>query len=162
MSIVHEPVKSPPGSRDETTLLYGALDYFQVHFIIMGSVTNASDLIAKCRANTKGLFSNKRIVKIDWEGGKIADILRDDPKLDSLLRKVLLKEGEIYIDPLDDHVRVYGKWKHEQDLTLDEDLTQAMDTISYHVRAFMTRHEHAANSVTEDSTPKISQRQTPV
>lgn len=157
MSIVHDPVKSSPSSRDETTLLYGALDYFQVHFIIMGSVSNTSDLIAKCRARTKGLFSNKRIVKIDWEGGKIADIIRDDSELDSLLRKVLLKEGEIYIDPLDDHIRVYGKWKHEQDLALNEDLIHAMDRISYHVSGFITRDEHAAtNPVTEDSTHKIS------
>lgn len=150
MSLVHESGKISLGIKDNTPPFYGALDYFQIHFIVIGVVNNPSDLVAKCRATTKGHFSKRRIVRIEWEGGKIADIVREDRELHGLLRRVLLKEGEIYIDPLEDHVRIYGKWKHEQNLALEDDLIQAMDRISYHIRAYLTKNEHPPNSVTDD------------
>jgi hypothetical protein len=64
-----------------------------------------------------------------------------DQQLDSYLRNVLLNEGEIYIDPLEDHVRVYGKWKHQQELDLYEELVQTMDRICYHIKAIMNKQK---------------------
>ncbi|HZD35004.1 MAG TPA: hypothetical protein VE130_07345 [Nitrososphaeraceae archaeon] len=116
---------------------YGALDYFQMHFVVMGTVSNPSELVAKCKASTRGHFSKKHVTRVNWEGGKIAEIVSKDQQLDSYLRNVLLEEGEIWIDPLEDHVRVYGKWKHQQELRLYEELVQAMDRICYHVKALV-------------------------
>jgi hypothetical protein len=141
MSIVRESGEISTRENENDLPSYGALDYFQMHFIVMGSVSNPSELIAKCKASTSGHFSKKHVVRINWEGGKIAEIASKDQQLDSFLRNVLLEEGEIYIDPLEDHVRVYGKWKHQQELRLYEELVQTMDRICYHVKAFVNKQE---------------------
>lgn len=141
MSLLHESGKISTRDKDNTSPSYGALDYFQMHFIVMGSVSNPSELIAKCKASTSGHFSKKHVTSVNWEGGKIAEMVSKDQQLDSYLRNVLLEEGEIYIDPLEDHVRVYGKWKHQQELRLYEELVQTMDRICYHVKAFVNKQE---------------------
>lgn len=141
MSIVRESGEISTRDNENDLPSYGALDYFQMHFIVMGSVSNPSDLIAKCKASTSGHFSKKHVVRINWGGGKIAEIVSNDQQLDSFLRNVMLEEGEIYIDPLEDHVRVYGKWKHQQELRLYEELVQTMDRICYHVKAFVNKQE---------------------
>ena len=141
MSIVRESGEISTRDNENDLPSYGALDYFQMHFIVMGSVSNPSDLIATCKASTSGHFSKKHVVRINWEGGKIAEIVSNDQQLDSFLRNVMLEEGEIYIDPLEDHVRVYGKWKHQQELSLYEELVQTMDRICYHVKAFVNKQE---------------------
>jgi hypothetical protein len=139
MSLLHESSEISTRDKDNTLPSYGALDYFQMHFIVMGSVSNPSDLIAKCKPSTRGHFFKKHVISVNWEGGKIAEILSKDQQLDSYLRNVLLEEGELYIDPLEDHVRVYGKWKHQQELRLYEELVQTMDRICYHVKAFVSK-----------------------
>ncbi len=141
MSIVRESGEISTRDNENDLPSYGALDYFQMHFIVMGSVSNPSDLIAKCKASTSGHFSKKHVVRINWEGGKIAEIVSNDQQLDSFLRNIMLEEGEIYIDPLEDHVRVYGKWKHQQELRLYEELVQTMDRICYHVKEFVNKQE---------------------
>lgn len=141
MSLLHESGKISTRDKDNTLPSYGALDYFQMHFIVMGSVSNPSELIAKCKASTSGHFSKKHVTSVNWEGGKIAEMVSKDQQLDSYLHNVLLEEGEIYIDPLEDHVRVYGKWKHQQELRLYEELVQTMDRICYHVKAFVNKQE---------------------
>jgi hypothetical protein len=141
MSIVRESGEISTRDNENDLPSYGALDYFQMHFIVMGSVSNPSDLIAKCKANTSGHLSKKHVVRINWVGGKIAEIVSNDQQLDTFLRNVMLEEGEIYIDPLEDHVRVYGKWKHQQELRLYEELVQTMDRICYHVKAFVNKQE---------------------
>jgi hypothetical protein len=141
MPLLHESGEISTREKDNTLPSYGALDYFQMHFIVMGSVSNPSELIAKCKASTSGHFSKKHVISVNWEGGKIAEMVSKDQQLDSYLRNVLLEEGEIYIDPLEDHVRVYGKWKHQQELRLYEELVQTMDRICYHVKAFVNKQE---------------------
>ena len=139
MSLLHNSGEISARGKDNNLPSYGALDYFQMHFVVMGSVSNPSELIARCRASTRGHFSKKRVVSVDWEGGKIVEIVSKDQQLDSYLRNVLLEEGEICIDPLEDHVRVYGKWKHQQELRLYEELVQTMDRICFHVKTFVQK-----------------------
>jgi hypothetical protein len=141
MSLIRESGEINTRDKDNTLPSYGALDYFQMHFIVMGSVSNPSDLIAKCKANTSGHFSKRRVISVSWEGGKIAEIVSRDQQLASYLRNVLLEEGEIYIDPLEDHVRVYGKWKHQQEVRVYEELVLTMDRICNHVKAFLNKQE---------------------
>jgi hypothetical protein len=141
MSLVRESSEIFTRDKDNTIPSYGALDYFQMHFIVIGGASNPSELVAKCKASTRGYFSKKHVVSVNWEGGKIAEILGKDQQLESYLRNVLLEEGEIYIDPLEDHVRVYGKWKHQQELRVYEELVQTMDRICYHIKAFMNKQE---------------------
>jgi hypothetical protein len=141
MSLLHESGEISTRDTNSAPPSYGALDYFQLHFIVMGSDINPSELVAKCKATTSGHFSRKHVVTVNWEGGKIADIVSKDQQLDSYLRNVLLEEGEIYIDPLEDHVRIYGKWKHQQELRVYEELVQTMDRICYHVKEFVNKQK---------------------
>jgi hypothetical protein len=141
MALVHESGEITTSVKDNTLPSYGALDYFQLHFIVMGRVSNPSELIARCKAHKKGHFSKRHVSSVSWEGGKIAEIVSTDQLLDTYLRNVLLEEGEIYIDPLEDHIRVYGKWKNQEKLRLYEELVQAMDRICYHVKAFVDKEE---------------------
>ncbi|SRR5215510_1422527 len=141
MSLVRESGEISTLDKNNTLPSYGALDYFQMHFIVMGGVSNPSELVAKCKASTSGHFSKKHVVSVNWEGGKIAEIVSKDQQLESYLRNVLLEEGEIYIDPLEDHVRVYGKWKHQQELRVYEELVQTMDRICYHVKEFVNQQK---------------------
>jgi hypothetical protein len=54
---------------------------------------------------------------------------------EALLAKcVLQQEGEIRIDPIDDHIRIYSKWKHEDDLKFDPRVFEVVDKIAYHIQ----------------------------
>jgi hypothetical protein len=46
----------------------------------------------------------------------------------------LQQEGEIRIDPKDDHIRIYSKWKHEDDLKFDPRVFEVVDKIAYHIQ----------------------------
>ena len=51
-----------------------------------------------------------------------------------MLKEVLQKEGEIRIDPLEDHVRIYSKWKHEDDLEFNPKVLDVVDRIASHIQ----------------------------
>ena len=121
-----QDVDSPP---------YGALQYYQIHYIITDTVfPNPESLLAKCKPVNKGHFGNKRVVDVKWWGGRLAEILQADTELKEMLKDVLHQEGEIRIDPLDDHVRIYGKWKHEDDLEFNPKMFDAVDRIASHIQ----------------------------
>lgn len=114
---------------------YGALQYYQIHYIITDTVfPNPESLLAKCKPINKGHFGNKRVVDVKWWGGRLAEILQADAELKEMLKDVLQKEGEIRIDPLEDHVRIYGKWKHEDDLEFNPKMFDAVDRIASHIQ----------------------------
>src|ERR671918_613821 len=63
MSLLRESGEISTHAKHDNLPSYGALDYFQMHFIVMGRVSNPSELIAKCKAKTSGLFSKKHAIK---------------------------------------------------------------------------------------------------
>jgi hypothetical protein len=114
---------------------YGALQYYQIHYIITDTVfPNPESILAKCKPVNKGHFGNKRVVDVKWWGGRLAEILQADAELKEMLKDILQKEGEIRIDPLEDHVRIYGKWKHEDDLEFNPKMFDAVDRIALHIQ----------------------------
>jgi hypothetical protein len=98
------------------------------------TVLDSATFLAKCTPITKGHFKNKRVVGVRWTGGRIAELLSSDKDLNEHLKLILLAEGEIRIDPVDDLVRIYGKWKHEDDLIVDRKVLEVIDRIAYHVK----------------------------
>ncbi len=120
---------------DPSPLPYGALPYYQAHYIVNVESEENQNLIARCKPITKGHFGNKRVVDVRWEGGnRFAKTLQEDAKLTQLLKEVLLQEGEIRVDPQDDHVRIYGKWIHEDRFALNATMLEAADRIAMHIR----------------------------
>lgn len=116
---------------DPNPLPYGALPYFQIHYLVEPvNVSNPSSYMAKCRAKTKGHLEEKRITEIEWVGGRLAERLGSDKELTEMLKPLMLKEGEISIDPQKDRVRVYTKWKREDKLQFDPEFFQVVERIA--------------------------------
>lgn len=121
---------------DSMPLPYGALDYYQVHYIVETGDTNTQKFLAKCEPITKGHFSEKRVVAVKWTGASaFADKLQQDGHLTELLKQVLLHEREVRVDPLDGHVRIYGRWNHEENLKVNHAMVEIADIIAGHVKA---------------------------
>ena len=116
---------------DPNPLPYGALPYFQIHYLVEPvNVSSPSSYMAKCRAKTKGHLEEKRITEIEWVGGRLAERLVADKELTEMLKPLMLKEGEISIDPQKDRVRVYTKWKREDKLQFDPEFFQVVERIA--------------------------------
>ena len=85
--------------QDPNPLPYGALPYYQVHYIVKTTGIDPYMLMAKCNVMTEGHFNNKRVVNLEWVGGRLANILQNDQECNiHLLKSLLLDEGEIRID----------------------------------------------------------------
>ena len=122
-------------SRDAEVTTYGALQYYQMQYVVeCKTVLESATFLAKCTPITKGHFKNKRVVDVKWIGGRIAELLSSDKDLNEQLKLILFAEGEIRIDPIDDLIRIYGKWKHEDDLILNRKVLEVVDRIAYHIK----------------------------
>jgi hypothetical protein len=122
--------------QDAVPLPYGTLGYYQVHYIVETGDAPTEQVLAKCESLTKGHFSEKRVVAVRWTGASaFAERLQNDSRLTELLKEVLLHEGEIRVDPLDGHVRIYGKWNHEENLQANPAMVEAADLIAGHIKA---------------------------
>jgi hypothetical protein len=118
---------------------YGALDYYQVHYIVetKNHAYDPSLFLARCHPITKGHLSKKRIVGTKWEGDRLADILGADFELETIVKQILYEEGEIRVDPLEDHIRIYGKWRNEDQLKFSPKMFDAADRIAGHIRKLL-------------------------
>jgi hypothetical protein len=122
--------------QDAVPLPYGTLGYYQVHYIVQTGSTDTEQFLAKCEPLTKGHLSEKHVVAVRWTGNDaFVDRLRSDLRLTELLRQVLLNEGEIRVDPLDDHIRIYGRWNHEENLQANPAMVEIADIIAGHIKA---------------------------
>jgi hypothetical protein len=120
---------------DPASLPYGALQYYQVHYIVQAESQENGNFLAKGDPKTRGHFGNKRVVEVKWIGvNGFANILQDDAKLTEMLKEVMLQEGEIRVDPEDDHIRIYGKWKHEENFAFNETMMEIADRIAMHIK----------------------------
>ncbi|MGA8843028.1 MAG: hypothetical protein WB511_05530, partial [Nitrososphaeraceae archaeon] len=116
--------------QDPNPLPYGALPYYQVHYIVKTTGIDPYMLMAKCNVVTEGHFNNKRVVNLEWVGGRLANILQNDQELTLILKSLLLDEGEIRIDPQDNRVRIYTKWKREDKIKFDPRFFEAVEKIA--------------------------------
>jgi hypothetical protein len=51
-----------------------------------------------------------------------------------MLKEVMLREGEIRVDPLDDHIRIYGRWVHEDAFEFNKMMLEIAERIVDHVK----------------------------
>ncbi len=120
---------------DPAPLPYGALHYYHVHYIVQVESQENGNFLVKCEPKTRGHFGNKRVVEVKWTGlDGFANILQGDAKLTQMLKDVMLHEGEIRVDPEDDHIRIYGKWKHEENFAFNETMMEIADRIAMHIK----------------------------
>ena len=123
-------------NQDPMPLPYGSLQYYQVHYIVNVKSEEIGKVLARCEPVTKGHFGNKRVIDVKWTGAdKFADVLQNDAKLTEMLKEVMLREGEIRIDPMSNHVRIYGKWIHEYGFTFNQTMFEIADRIAGHIKS---------------------------
>ena len=120
---------------DPIPLPYGPLQYYHVHYILEIKSDDNDKFLARCKAVTKGYFHNRRISDVKWTGDdNFAKLLLADATLTGMLKEVLLKVREITVDPQDDHIRIYGRWVHEENLAFDMAVFEIADRIAFHIK----------------------------
>ncbi len=127
---------------DPVPLPYGPLQYYQIHYIVDVKSRDNDKFLARCRPISKGHFQSKRIIDVKWTGDdNFAKILQSDTSLTNMLKEVMIKVREITIDPQDDHIRIYSRWVHEENLAFDPIMLEIADRIALHIRKMVRNRD---------------------
>ncbi len=122
--------------QDPNPLPWGAQDRFQAHFIVnKDSSINTLDYTARTVLSTNGHFGSKKIKNVTWNGGKLAKSLNDDSALNKMIQKQSVKDATIFVDPTEDVVRIYGKWKNTFEFGITKELFEIYDKIAGHIKS---------------------------
>ena len=121
--------------QDPNPLPWGAQDRFQAHFIVQKDIgEELLNLTARTRLQTTGHFGSKKITGVTWEGGKLADELNIDSSLNKKIAKQSLNDAIIFVDPTDNGVRIYGKWKNSYDFSITKELFAIYNKIAGYIK----------------------------
>jgi len=121
--------------QDPNPLPWGAQDRFQAHFIVQKDIgEKLLNLTARTRLLTTGHFGSKKITGVTWEGGKLADELNIDSSLNKMIAKQSLNDAIIFVDPTDNGIRIYGKWKNSHDFGVTKELFEIYDKIAGYIK----------------------------
>ena len=121
--------------QDPNPLPWGAQDRFQAHFIVQQNPGDKLlNLTARTRLKTTGYFGSKQITGVTWEGGKLAEDLNADSSLNELIAKQSVNDAIIFVDPTDNGIRVYGKWKNSHDFGVTKELFEIYDKIAGYIK----------------------------
>ena len=121
--------------QDPNPLPWGAQDRFQAHFIVQKDIgEKLLNLTARTRLQTTGYFGSKKITDVTWEGGQLADELNTDSSLNKMIAKQSLNDAIIFVDPTDNGVRIYGKWKNSYDFGITKELFAIYNKIAGYIK----------------------------
>ena len=127
---------------DPIPLPYGPLQHYQMHYIVDIRSNDNDKFLARCKPITKGHFQSKRIVDVKWTGDdNFAKVLQSDTDLTDMLKEVMIKVREITIDPQDDHIRIYSRWVHEENLAFDPLMLEIADRIALYIKKIVHKSE---------------------
>ena len=122
-------------AQDPNPLPYGALPYYQVHYIIRSlNIEDPALFMARCVPVLGASLRNRDVVGLRWIGGRLAERLRSDKALSEMLQPLIREEGEISIDPQKDRIRIYAKWKREDKLRFEPNFFKAVERIATIIR----------------------------
>jgi len=122
--------------QDPNPMPWGALDRYQAHFIVRKQVDqNVINFVAKTRLITKGHFSSKTILKVEWDGsGSLARRLNEDSTLNDMIAKQSIRDATIYVEPTEGAIRIRNKWKNHLDFGITKELFEIYDRIAGHIK----------------------------
>ena len=125
--------------QDPNPLPWGAQDRFQAHFVVQQEIGNDTESwrlrrVARTRLKTTGHFGSKKIIGVTWEGGKLAEDLNADSSLNELIAKQSVNDAIIFVDPTDNGIRVYGKWRNSHDFGVTKELFEIYDKIAGYIK----------------------------
>ena len=122
--------------QDPNPLPWGAQDRFQAHFIVRKQTDAPVQLTARTILKTSGHFGSKKVISVEWQGGKITETLNSDSVLNELIAQQSVDDATITIDPTSKGVRVYGKWKNSFEFKVSKDQFEIFDKIAGHIKSF--------------------------
>ncbi len=122
--------------QDPNPLPWGTQDRFQAHFIVRKQTDSPLDLTARTNLKTAGYFGSKKVTKVEWQGGKIAETLNSDSILNELIAQQSVNDATITVDPTSKGIRIYGKWKNSFDFKLSKEQFEIFDKIAGHIKSF--------------------------
>ena len=125
--------------QDPNPLPWGAQDRFQAHFVVQQDIGNDIESwrlrrVARTRLKTTGHFGSKKILGVTWEGGKLAEDLNADPSLNEMIANQSVNDAIIFVDPTDNGIRIYGKWKNSFDFGITKELFEIYNKIAGHIK----------------------------
>ncbi len=125
--------------QDPNPLPWGAQDRFQAHFVVQQEIGNDIESwrlrrVARTRLKTTGHFASKKILGVTWEGGKLADDLNTDSTLCEMIVNQSVNDATIFVDPTDNGIRIYGKWKNSFDFGITKELFEIYNKIAGHIK----------------------------
>ena len=125
--------------QDPNPLPWGAQDRFQAHFVVQQDMGNDVESwrlrrVARTRLKTTGHFGSKKIIGVTWEGGKLAEDLNADSSLNEMIANQSVNDAIIFVDPTDNGIRIYGKWKNSYDFSITKELFEIYNKIAGHIK----------------------------
>ena len=125
--------------QDPNPLPWGAQDRFQAHFVVQQEIGNDTESwrlrrVARTRLKTTGHFGSKKIIGVTWEGGKLAEDLNADSSLNEMIANQSVNDAIIFVDPTDNGIRIYGKWKNSFDFGITKELFEIYNKIADHIK----------------------------
>ena len=121
--------------QDPNPLPWGAQDRFQAHFIVkQDSGEKLLRFTARTNLQTTGYFGSKKITGVTWEGGELAEQLNADSSLNKMITKQPINDAIIFVDPTDNGIRIYGKWKNSHDFSVTKELFEIYDKIAGYIK----------------------------
>jgi hypothetical protein len=125
--------------QDPNPLPWGAQDRFQAHFVVQQEIDNDTESwrlrrVARTRLKTTGHFGSKKIIGVTWEGGKLAEDLNADSSLNKMIANQSVNDATIFVDPTDNGIRIYGKWKNSYDFSITKELFDIYNNIADYIK----------------------------
>ena len=131
--------------QDPNPLPWGAQDRFQAHFVVRQNpdeyLSSGKELeswriryVARTKLKTIGNFGSKKVVGVTWEGGKLAEDLNADSSLNEMIVSQSVNDATIFVDPTDNGIRIYGKWKNSYDFSITKELFDIYNNIAGYIK----------------------------
>jgi len=125
--------------QDPNPLPWGAQDRFQAHFVVQQDIGNDVESwrlrrVARTRLKTTGHFGSKKIIGVTWEGGKLAEDLNADSSLNEMIANQSVNDATIFVDPTDNGIRIYGKWKNSYEFSITKELFDIYNNIADYIK----------------------------
>jgi len=122
--------------QDPNPMPWGALDRYQAHFIVRKQIDQGvMNYLARTKLMTKGHFSSKKIIKVEWNGsGSLARRLNEDTVLNDMIAKQSISDATIYVEPTDNAIRIRNKWKNHLEFGITKELFEIYDRIAGHIK----------------------------
>ena len=92
------------------------------------------DFTARTIPKTTGHFGSKKVIGVTWVGGKLADDLNADSTLNEMITKQSVNDATIFVDPTDNGIRIYGKWKNSYDFGVTKELFDIYNNIADYIK----------------------------